>query len=138
MASQKSSYENSTTAPEIFSPYAVQLQSKIEELRQEIARINSSERDYVTLQDTLETYNHALTREAIVRIGPRALVKAQVVHTNEVYTAVGDGYVILQSAYHASQMAGRRAECMNGLSVTGTSSSFNSFRFSRIGCQGRG
>ncbi|KAK9239766.1 hypothetical protein V1525DRAFT_424474 [Lipomyces kononenkoae] len=113
MASQKSSYEDPSTAPEIFSAYAVQLQSGIEELRQEIERINSSERNYVALQDTLETYSHALTREAIVRIGPRALVKAQVVHTNEIYTAVGDGYIIQQSAYHASQMAGRRAECMN-------------------------
>ncbi|KAK9372582.1 uncharacterized protein V1513DRAFT_384456 [Lipomyces chichibuensis] len=113
MATQTPSEAESSTTSGIFSPYAAQLQSSIAALRKGVEQIEADERNYVALQDTLETCNRALTRETIVRIGPRALVKAQVVHTNEIYTAVGDGYIIEHSAYHASQMAGRRVECMD-------------------------
>ncbi|KAK9316703.1 hypothetical protein V1522DRAFT_348856 [Lipomyces starkeyi] len=113
MATQTPSDAESSTTSEIFFPYAAQLQSSIATLRKGVEQIEADERNYVALQDTLEAYNRALTRETIVQIGPRALVKAQVVHTNEIYTAVGEGYIIQQSAYHASQMAGRRAECMD-------------------------
>ncbi|KAK9244068.1 hypothetical protein V1506DRAFT_461823 [Lipomyces tetrasporus] len=114
MATQTPSEEETyPTTPDVFSPYAAQLRSSVATLRTRIEQINSDERNYIALQETLTAYPRTLTREAIVQIGPRALVKAQVVHTNEIYTAVGDGYIIQQSAYHASQMAGRRAECMN-------------------------
>ncbi|KAK9324631.1 hypothetical protein V1517DRAFT_255672 [Lipomyces orientalis] len=113
MATQTPSEEETSTPPDVFSAYAAQLRSSVATLRTKVEQIDSDERKYIALQETLTTYPRTLTREAIVQIGPRALVTAQVVHTNEIYTAVGDGYIIQQSAYHASQMAGRRAECMN-------------------------
>ncbi|KAK7204801.1 Prefoldin [Myxozyma melibiosi] len=96
--------------PDFFSPYADQLRSSIEALRRHLSQVENDEIQYKALQDTLQTYPRSLTRTAVVRVGPRAIVRAQVNHTNEIYTSIGDGYVVQQSAFSAAEMAGRKLE----------------------------
>ncbi|KAK9382466.1 uncharacterized protein V2V93DRAFT_321463 [Kockiozyma suomiensis] len=95
-----------------FSPYTEQLKTTLEAFRKRITEVEAEAKKYKSLSETLEAYPRFLSKEVNVKVSPRAIVKAQVVHTNEIYTSIGDGYVIQQSAYNAARMAERKAKSM--------------------------
>ncbi|KAK9465136.1 hypothetical protein V1512DRAFT_266762 [Lipomyces arxii] len=93
-----------------FSPLTTQIQATISSLKSSLTELEADEWDFKDLKSKLEKYPQALTREIDVQVGPRALVKTQVQVPNEIYTAIGEDYVIKQSPANAANMAQRRIE----------------------------
>ncbi|KAK9461384.1 uncharacterized protein V1516DRAFT_616540, partial [Lipomyces oligophaga] len=89
-------------------PFADQLRSKLTSLQSQLAEIDRNEALYNSLKLTLETYPHALFRNVLTRPAPKVIVPATVTRTNEVYTSIGDGFVVQQSAYNAAKMVERK------------------------------
>jgi len=64
--------------------------------------------DHEKLKKTLTNLPNKLSHPAVISFGSRALVKADIVHTNEILSCAGDGYFIKQSAKQAIDMCDRR------------------------------
>ncbi|KAK9456804.1 hypothetical protein V1511DRAFT_457122 [Dipodascopsis uninucleata] len=96
--------------PEFLDFYRKQIKEAVESFKLQLTRLSSEELRYHDLSTTLEEYPKKLRHDVMIPISPRALVKGEIEHTNEIYAAVGDGYIIKRSAHEASKMAQRTSD----------------------------
>lgn len=64
--------------------------------------------EYKTLQSHLEVLPNDLSKEVMVPVGTKALMKGKMVHTNEILVCLGDGWFVKQSAKQAAEICQRR------------------------------
>lgn len=64
--------------------------------------------DHERVKTTLSSLPDKLSHEVVVPFGSKALIKAKLVHTNEVLTCIGSSWFVKQSAKQGIEMCERR------------------------------
>ncbi|XP_049815113.1 unconventional prefoldin RPB5 interactor-like protein [Schistocerca nitens] len=69
---------------------------------------NKVKEEYKTLQSHLEVLPNDISKDVMVPVGTKALMKGKMVHTNEILVCLGDGWFVKQSAKQAAEICQRR------------------------------
>ncbi|XP_055346311.1 unconventional prefoldin RPB5 interactor-like [Paramacrobiotus metropolitanus] len=83
--------------------------SALEECQQRIKQQESIKADYVRLQQRLSDIGSS-TRypNSVVPLGRHCVVRAELIHTNEILVFLGDGYFVERTSQQAVEIVGRR------------------------------